>query len=159
MIASWPRLASTSTSTRTWTWTWAWACPGAACCLLLVVANNEWSTLWAINPTRLRGFSPLCSIWLVVTHVADGLHGLMDLTWGRVARPRTSTLLPPHRTAPRNASGTFLGASSGGTSAHCSTTPHCTIPVTRPTAQAYYTTTTSTPLPQQQTLIYHTWPC
>ena len=132
MIDSRPRLALTSTltSTRTWTWTWAWR--GAACCLLLVVANNEWSTLWAIDPTRLRGFSPLCSIWLVVTHVADGLHGLMDLTWGRVARPRTSTLLPPHRTAPRNASGTFLGASSVCTSAHRSTTPQCTIPVTTP---------------------------
>ena len=73
-------------------WTWVW--PGAACCLLLVVANNEWSTLWAIDPMRLRGFSPLCSIWLVVTHVADGLHGLMYLTWAwHVLGPllRTST--------------------------------------------------------------------
>ena len=101
----------------------------AACCL-------SWQTMngrpCGRSIDRLRGCSPLCSIWLVVTHVADGLHGLMDLTWGRVARPRTSTLLPPHRTAPRNASGTFLGASSAGTSAHRSTTPHCTIPVTTP---------------------------
>ena len=124
-----------------WTWTWTWACPDAArcllhaaCCLLLVVANNEWSTLWAIDPTRLRGFSPLCSIWLVVTHVADGLHGLMDLMWGR--RGATWDLYsfptPPHCTSPRNASGTFLGASSDCTSAHRSPTPHCTIPVTTP---------------------------
>ena len=85
---------------------------------------------------------------LVATRVADGLHGLMDLTWGRVARPRTSTLLPPHRTAPRNASGTFLGASSDCTSAYRSTTPHCTIPVTTPHSTSllhhYYKHTTAT---------------
>ena len=48
--------------------------------------------------------------------------------------PGTTSVLSSqhHRTAPRNASGTFLGASSVCTSAHRSTTPQCTIPVTTP---------------------------
>ena len=53
-----------------------------------------------------------------------------------------------HRTAPRNASGTFLDASSVGTSAHRNTTPHCTIPVTTPHSTSllhhYYKHTTAT---------------
>ena len=77
----------------------------AACCLL-----------WQTMNGRPCGRSIVCLCvaalhsapfgWLVATRVADGLHGLMDLTctW----RDLGPLLLPqPHRTAPRNASGTL----------------------------------------------------
>ena len=78
-------------------------------CLLLAACCLSWQTMngrpcgRSIDRLRLplRVCSPLCSIWLVATHVADGLHGLMDLTctWRDLGPLLLPT--PPHRTSER----------------------------------------------------------
>ena len=74
----------------------------AACCLSWQTMNGRpcgrsivWLCVAALHSAPFG--------WLVATRVADGLHGLMDLTWcpRRATTDFYSSFAPPHRTSER----------------------------------------------------------